>query len=74
MYQFSLSQLVKKPTRGNNILDVFLTRTPFDFSTVKCVDSLINTDHKSIIVNSRTTAKATGGSQWEGGVPLKVDG
>ena len=38
MYQFSLSQLVKKPTRGNNILE---------FSTVKCVDSLINTDHES---------------------------
>ena len=27
MHQFSLSQLVKKSTRGNNILDVFLTNT-----------------------------------------------
>lgn len=59
MHQFSLSQLVKKPTRGNNILNVFLTNTPFEFSTVKYVDSLIDTDHKSIIVNPRTRAKAT---------------
>ena len=59
MHQFSLSQLVKKPTRGNNIMDVFLTNTPFEFSAVKCVNSLINTDHKSIIVNPRTRAKAT---------------
>ena len=54
MHQFSLSQLVKKPMRGNNIAN-----TPFEFSTVKCVDSLINTDHKSVIVNPRTRAKAT---------------
>ena len=40
-------------------MDAFLTNTPFEFSTVKCVDSLINTDHKSIIVNLRTRAKAT---------------
>ena len=59
MHQFSLSQLVKKPTRGSNKLDVFLTNTPFEFGTVKCVDSLINTDHKSVIVNPRTRAKAT---------------
>ena len=59
MHQFSLSQLLKKSTRGNNILDVFLTKAPFEFSTVKCMDSLINTDHKSIIVNPRTRANAT---------------
>ena len=40
-------------------MDVFLTNTPFEFSTVKCVDSLINTDHKSIIVNSRTRVNTT---------------
>ena len=59
MHRFSLSQLVKKSKRLNNILDIFLTKTPFEFNTVKCMDSLINTDHKSIIVNPRTRANAT---------------
>ena len=38
---------------------MFFLLTPFEFSTVKCVDSLINTDHKGIIVNPRTRVKAT---------------
>ena len=59
IHQFSLSQLVKKPTRGkNNILDVLLTNTPFELITVKWVGSPINTNHKSI-VNPRARTKAS---------------
>lgn len=56
--QFSLSQLVKHPTRGNNILDIFLTNVPFDFGSVKCANSLINTGHKCVIVNPRNKTQA----------------
>lgn len=43
--------------RGSNILDVFFINIFFEFGMVKCVDSLINIDYKSVIVNFRIRVK-----------------
>ena len=45
----SLSQMVKKPTRGENILDVFITNTPYLWEKVKVFESAIRSDHNMII-------------------------
>ena len=54
----SLSQMVKKPTRGENILDVFMTNTPYLWEKVKVFESAIRSDHNMVIACPRTSAEA----------------
>ena len=37
----SLSHMVKKPTRGENILNVFMTNTPYLWEKVKAFESAV---------------------------------
>jgi hypothetical protein len=46
---FGLTQLVSKPTHGNNILDKFFTSRP-DISEVEVFASLIKTKHRAVFV------------------------
>lgn len=54
----SLSLFVKKPTRGENILDVFMTNTPYLWGKVKVFESAIRSDHNMVIACPGTSAKA----------------
>ena len=54
----SLSQMVKKPTKGENILDPFITNTPYLWEKVNIFESAIRSDHKMVIACPRTSAKA----------------
>ena len=54
----SLSQMVKQPTRNNNILYVFITNTPYLWDKIKITKSLIRTDHQMVLAIPRTPAKA----------------
>ena len=56
--QLCLFQMVKTPTRGNNILDVFITNVPNNWKNVKVAKSLVRSDHKMIIAYPRETVKA----------------
>jgi hypothetical protein len=44
-----LTQIVLKPTHGNNILDKFFTSSP-DISEVEVFASLIKTKHRAVVV------------------------
>ena len=46
---FGLTQIVLKPTHGNNILDMFFTHCP-DISEVEVFASLIKTKHRAVFV------------------------
>ena len=54
----SFAQLVKSSTRGNNILDVFVTNAPHYWREIKVKKSLVRTDHNMIIAYSRNIIKA----------------
>lgn len=56
--QLSFAQLVKVPTRGQNILDVFITNAPHYWKKVKVVKSLVRSDHDMVITYPRDIAKA----------------
>ena len=56
--QLSFAQLVKSPTRGKNILDVFITNVPHYWKKVKVTNSLVRSDHKAIIAYTRDSIKA----------------
>jgi len=45
---FSLQQLVDKPTRGNNILDLVLTNIPDRIVNVNGVNNLLGTDYLAV--------------------------
>jgi len=49
---YGLCQLVQQNTRGLAILDKFLTNRPDLFQSISVFDSIIKTDHKSILVMS----------------------
>lgn len=49
---YELCQLVQQNTRGVAILDKFLTNRPDLFQSISVFDSIIKTDHKSILVKS----------------------
>jgi hypothetical protein len=53
-YDFGLVQLVKTPTRGNNILDKFFT-SHLDVSQVEMFSSLIMTKHQVVYVKQSVT-------------------
>ena len=56
--QLSFAQLVKSPTRGENILDVFITNVPHYWKKVKVINSLLRSDHKAIIAYTKDSIKA----------------
>ena len=56
--QLSFAQLVKSPTRGDNILDVFITNVPHYWKKVKVTNRLVRSDHKAIIAYTRDSIKA----------------
>ena len=53
-----LFQMVKTPTRGDNILDVFITNVPNYWKKVKVAKILVRSDHKMIIAYPRETVNA----------------
>ena len=55
--QLGLVQIVNNPTHNNNILDVFITNRQ-DLFDVQSGQSLIKTEHKASIVNSRIDCNA----------------
>ena len=55
--QHGLDQIVNNPTHNNNILHVFITNRP-DLFDVQVGQSLIKTEHKALIVNSRIDCNA----------------
>ena len=56
--QLSFTQLVRSSTRGNNILDVFVTNAPHYWKEIKVKKSLVRTDHNMIIAYSRNIIEA----------------
>ena len=49
--------MVRKPTRGQNILDIFLANCPHLWNPPKVFDGLVKTDHLALIVAPRVAAK-----------------
>lgn len=56
-YQYNLKQLVNKPTRGEKILDVFLTNSPHLWKQPRVFKCLVRTDHKAIMITPNTPVK-----------------
>jgi hypothetical protein len=56
--QQSLIQMVKTPTRCNNILDVFITKVPHYWKKVQVRKGLLRSDHKIIITSQKDAIKA----------------
>lgn len=52
----ALFQMVKQPTRGNKILDIFITNTPYLWK-VRVFKSAVRSDHNMVIVAPRASAK-----------------
>ena len=50
--------MVKKPTRGENSLYVFITNTSYLWEKVKIFNSAVRSDHNMVIACLRTSAKA----------------
>jgi len=47
-----LTQLVKQPTRGANILDRIFVSCPAAYSTVRVIPSTVRSDHKAVVACS----------------------
>ena len=56
--QQSLIQMVKTPTRRNNILDVFITNVPHYWKKVQVTKGLLRSDHDIIITSPKDHVKA----------------
>ena len=56
MDKFSLTQIVDKPTREKNILDLFLTDNPFAYSPCKIVSMKPISDHNLVSFNLTISA------------------
>ena len=57
MYQHNMEQMVRKPTRGQKVLDIFLTNCPHLWNPPKVFDWVVKTDHLAVIVTPRAAAK-----------------
>lgn len=53
----SLQQMVKSATRGQRILDVFLSNCPFLWKTPTVFKSLVRSDHLGVLILPRVTVK-----------------
>ena len=49
--------MVRKPTRGQKVLDVFLTNCPHLWNPPNVFDGVVKTDHLAVIVTPRAAAK-----------------
>ena len=47
-----LSQIVRQPTRGTNVLDQIYVSDPFLYDTVRVISSVVKSDHKAIVAYS----------------------
>ena len=47
-----LTQLVRQPTRGANLLDRVYASNPLDYTTVRVVTATVKSDHKAVVVYS----------------------
>ena len=56
--QHSLQQMVKLPTRGERVLDVFLTNYPLLWRKPIVFNSLVRSDHRGVLVPPRITTKS----------------
>ena len=48
MNRYSMFQMVDKPTRHKNILDLFITDDPYSYSALKTQDMKPHSDHKAV--------------------------
>jgi len=48
--QTGLTQIVREPTRGANILDKIYVSSPYLYSIVRVVASIVKSDHKAVVV------------------------
>ena len=55
----SLVQIVNVPTRGQKILDVFITNVPNFWNKAKAIKSLVRSDHLAVLLKPVVKVKAT---------------
>ena len=55
----SLVQIVNVPTRGQKILDVFITNVPNFWNKAKAIKSLVRSDHLAVLLKPVIKVKAT---------------
>ena len=58
-HSWDLHQMVSRPTRGHNQLDIVLTTHHERFSDVRLVPPLVSSDHDAVICNVHQTAKGS---------------
>ena len=51
-----LTQIVRQPTRGSNILDRVIVSNPQLYNTVRVVSSVVKSDHKTVVATSSDAA------------------
>ena len=57
MCQHNMEQMVRKPTRGRKVLDIFLTSCPHLWNPPKVFHGVVKTDHLAVIVIPRVAVK-----------------
>jgi len=55
-----LTQIVRQPTRGANLLDRVFVSNPQLYDTVRVVSSVVKSDHKAVVVMSSDGATSIG--------------
>ena len=48
-----LTQIVRQPTRSDNLLDRVFVSNPQEYNTVRVMSSVVKSDHKAVVVMSR---------------------
>jgi hypothetical protein len=56
--QICLKQTIKSPTRGQRILDVFITNAPHLWTKISIRNCLVRSDHSSVLILPRVPCKA----------------
>ena len=56
--QLCLKQMVKSPTRGQRILDVFITNAPHLWTKISIQNCLVRSDHSSVLILPQVPCKA----------------
>lgn len=55
----NFKQLVNKPTRGSNVLDIVASNHPCKFKTPQCIAPLGRSDHKGIFIGKSVSCSVT---------------
>ena len=55
--QHNMEQMVRKPTRGQKVLDIFLTNCPHLWNHPRVFDSLVKSDHLAVVITPRVAVK-----------------